>query len=394
MELGLHIESNSSWIAGSLYSQTIASSLAQVPRSERPEISLLYPFGSESSSATFLQHDIHAKLPYSYRDNHPLLHKLRAIKRTLIQRQSIPWSLERQVLRNRIDLIFPCQESLGPAFPIPWIGWIPDFQHKRFPGFFDNQVRSYRDSRYQQLIHESSHCIVSSEDAKNDLLTHYDADPEKVSTYKFCTFAEDSWFDGNPAETASRLGLPEKFLIFPSQFWKHKNHLKLFQSIRRVKEAGLSDIKLVLTGNRHDYRFPEYGQKLTSCLKAPDLKDTIIHAGLLPRAEQIQLIRQAAAVIQPSYFEGWSMLVEDARALGKHILLSDIPVHREQAYNNSTYFNPHSTSEITQAIQKTWPTLTAGLSLASETEARAQNKKRAYKNGTALIEMFNRVNSN
>jgi len=391
MKLGLYAESDSSWIAGILYLQTFARSLRQVPMSERPELSLLHPMGLESPRDTPFGDDIRAKLHYAYRNNHPLSHKLRSIKNALKQRQAIPWSLERQIKRNRIDLIVPCQQSLGAGFPIPWIGWIPDFQHKRLPDFFNRQERSNRDSRFQKLIHDSSHLIVSSEDAKKDLLTHYHTDPEKVSIYNFCTFAEDSWLNENPTESANRLGLPEKFLIFPSQFWKHKNHLKLFQSIRRLKEAGLSDIKLVLTGNRHDYRFHKHAQELTNYLNAQDLKDTILHVGLLPRVEQVQLIRQAAAVIQPSYFEGWSMLVEDARALGKHVLLSDIPVHREQAYNNATYFDPHSTSEIAQAIQMTWPTLTAGPNLIAEAGARSENEKRAYRNGRTLLEIFDRA---
>ena len=42
-------------------------------------------------------------------------------------------------------------------------------------------------------------------------------------------------------------------------------------------------------------------------------------------------MRQSVAVLQPSLFEGWSTTVEEAKSIGKTILLSDIPVHREQA---------------------------------------------------------------
>ncbi len=42
------------------------------------------------------------------------------------------------------------------------------------------------------------------------------------------------------------------------------------------------------------------------------------------------LLRGAAAVLQPSRFEGWSTIIEDAKSLGKPIVASDIAVHREQ----------------------------------------------------------------
>ena len=49
-------------------------------------------------------------------------------------------------------------------------------------------------------------------------------------------------------------------------------------------------------------------------------------------------MRKAMAVIQPSLFEGWSTVVEDARALGKPMILSDFPVQIEQDPPSSDYF--------------------------------------------------------
>lgn len=39
------------------------------------------------------------------------------------------------------------------------------------------------------------------------------------------------------------------------------------------------------------------------------------------------------ALLNPSRFEGWSTTVEEAKAAGTPMILSDIPVHREQAPN-------------------------------------------------------------
>ncbi len=45
-------------------------------------------------------------------------------------------------------------------------------------------------------------------------------------------------------------------------------------------------------------------------------------------------------------------MVEDAKAIGKHVILSDIPVHREQATENVTFFNPESTSALKNILEE------------------------------------------
>jgi hypothetical protein len=51
------------------------------------------------------------------------------------------------------------------------------------------------------------------------------------------------------------------------------------------------------------------------------------HPGLIERKEQIQLLRRCVAVVQPSLFEGWSTIIEDARIFGKR---TDVDIPQEQ----------------------------------------------------------------
>ena len=92
--------------------------------------------------------------------------------------------------------------------------------------------------------------------------------------------------------------------------------------------------------------------------------------GLLDRPTQIQVMRTSAAVVQASFFEGWSALVEDSRALGKRIFVSDIPVHREQNPDDAVYFNPDSAEELADLIEADWPHLEPGPDLGREQRAR------------------------
>jgi len=61
------------------------------------------------------------------------------------------------------------------------------------------------------------------------------------------------------------------------------------------------------------------------------------------------LMRQSVCIVNPSLFEGWSTTVEEGKSLGKKILLSDIPVHREQSPERGLYFpsnDPEALAEL------------------------------------------------
>jgi len=65
-------------------------------------------------------------------------------------------------------------------------------------------------------------------------------------------------------------------------------------------------------------------------------------------------MRHCVCLINPSLFEGWSTTVEEAKALGKHIILSDIPVHREQNPPRSDYFHAHDANALAQIMWRRW----------------------------------------
>ena len=67
---------------------------------------------------------------------------------------------------------------------------------------------------------------------------------------------------------------------------------------------------------------------------------------LLKASEQMALMAGSLAVINPSLFEGWSTTVEEAKSMGKVVLLSDIPVHREQAPLRGRYFQPDRAEDL------------------------------------------------
>jgi len=81
---------------------------------------------------------------------------------------------------------------------------------------------------------------------------------------------------------------------------------------------------------------------------------------MVPREHVLLLIRQSIGVLGPSLFEGWGFGVDEARSVGKRLLISDIPAHREQNPPEAIFFNPQdpgrSGSEIRNNLdaRSTW----------------------------------------
>ena len=63
-------------------------------------------------------------------------------------------------------------------------------------------------------------------------------------------------------------------------------------------------------------------------------------------------MRRAVAVIQPSLCEGWSTSIEDAKALGRHVMASDIAVHREQLGDDADLFRGDDAGALAALLKR------------------------------------------
>jgi glycosyltransferase involved in cell wall biosynthesis len=378
------------WIAGRVYVCNLLRAIKLLPEEERFAFCLVLP---PASHAADLSEWGAGHLPvrrFAFHATDSPLNKLRGAKRSLARRKW-PRSLEGVVARAKAGVVFPALASLGRGFPVPWIGWIPDFQHKRLPQFFPDEELRGRDQRFREVVDDAHHVVVSSEDARHDLIRWFPTTSTRISVLSFVSVSSKEWFEEEPGQVAAQFQLPEKFLIFPSQFWIHKNHRVLFEAIRILRDRGIADICLVSTGHTNDSRHPQYFAGLQQHLEQLGLNPHIRILGLLPRQVQVQLVRRAVAVIQPSLLEGWSALVEDARTLGKRIYVSDIPVHREQQPTDAVFFHPDRPDELAELVARDWPDLKPGPDLIREGEARVQQRYRALAFARAFHQILERT---
>ena len=108
--------------------------------------------------------------------------------------------------------------------------------------------------------------------------------------------------------------------------------------------------KFVFTGSLNDYRDPDYIKEIKRYVDDPIINPWIIITGFIDRIEQLLLMKNSLLIIQPSLFEGWGTVLEDAKVLNKKVILSDILIHQEQKNDNCILFNPLDYNDLSDKI--------------------------------------------
>lgn len=284
------------------------------------------------------------------------------VRSRLFDRYSLPWIsrtvgyrsfgrdhlMERLLLKHRIKVLSHSAQ-LGARTPIPTIGWIPDFQHRHIPEFFSSEELARREREFIEIL-SCSRVIVSSFDAQNDLSTFYPNYTQHSRVLQFVPDVNSQTICPTLDETKEKYSICAPYFHLPNQFWLHKNHLAVINALRILKEGG-ERMTVLVTGNNSGYRKSDHYQSLLAHVEKCGVTEEFRMIGVVPYSDLIALMRYSVALINPSFFEGWSSTVEESKALGKRIILSDIPVHREQAPARGVYFNPYKPEELAAAMK-------------------------------------------
>lgn len=248
----------------------------------------------------------------------------------------------------RIDAISHITGGLGHT-DFPAIGWIADFQHKYLPELFSKAEIESRDLAFEKLARECDVVIVSSHNAEKDYIKNFPAYKDKVAVLQFVACLEKA----SPIPAEINLHIPDKYFYLPNQYWVHKNHKVVLEALYLLKQEG-KNVVVVSSGHIEDYRNKEHISELKRFIKEKQLEKSYYILGSLPYSLVRKLSELCVAFINPSLFEGWSTTVEEAKSLGKPIILSNIDVHKEQAPAYGVFFHPYDPKELADVMWKAW----------------------------------------
>ena len=277
---------------------------------------------------------------------------------------------------NKYDIKVLSHANITNVINIKTINWIPDFQHLYFPHMFSNKEVEERNKKYKTIIEKSDAIVLSSYNSLRDFKNFTSKNKEKVRVLQFVSQPDRKYYElteDHKKILFTKYNIQEDFFYIPNQFWKHKNHMIVFQAINELKKEGIV-INLVCTGFMDDYRNKDYIQEIKYFIRSNSLSKNIKLLGLVDYEDVFKLIRFSKAVINPSLFEGWSSTVEECKSVNKNMILSDIDVHKEQ-YPEATFFQKENVESLKSILRDYHPN---SISLSANLIARTKNFAETY----------------
>jgi glycosyltransferase involved in cell wall biosynthesis len=252
------------------------------------------------------------------------------------------YDLSIKLKKIQVNVVLPvASHSLGLKLYQPWIGYITDFQYAYYPHFFSSTSRNSIETNFKGIVESSKATIVNSQAVKSDIERFFPNANCKIFPLPFSASPNKNYLEQNNPQLADLYNLPSRYFLISNQFWFHKSHLTAFEAFAILINwlNTKKDISLICTGVDSN-PFSTYINSLKRRIGELGLNDRIYFLGYLPKKDQIQIMRGAIAVLQPTLFEGGpgGGAVYDAIAMGVPAIVSNIQVNLEIQNEDRIFF--------------------------------------------------------
>lgn len=228
-----------------------------------------------------------------------------------------------------LDVVYLAMRLPKPRPECALVGYVPDYQHRHLPHLFSAKEHAERDEVFGQLVAASDAIVMNARAVAEDMRRFTPGSLPELHVLPFSPNLIPEWLNDRPELLAS-YAIDGPYFIVCNQFWMHKDHPTAFRAMAELARSR-PDVSLICTGGTTDYRDPSYFGKLEAEAGKLGLGSHLRFLGHIPKRNQIELLKHAVALVQPTLFEGGpgGGSTYEAVALGQKVLLSNLPVNLE-----------------------------------------------------------------
>ena len=258
--------------------------------------------------------------------------------------------LERNIRDHEIDVVWFTNPP-GAVVSVPYIATVWDLAHRARPYFPEVSVTGWdwpaREQAYRTVLPRASFVLTGAEAGKTEIVRSYGVDPDNVIVIPLPVPDFDPP-TATPAEDTSirrKYGIHGDFIMYPAQFWPHKNHINLLLALAHLKQHHNLVLHAVFTGS-------DKGNiaHVQQCIYELGLANEAHILGFVPRADLVALYRSALALVFPSYFGPDNLPPLEAFSLGCPVIASRVHGAEEQLGKGALLFNPSNPADIATQI--------------------------------------------
>jgi len=230
----------------------------------------------------------------------------------------------------------------------PFVFTVFDVEHRRQPWFPEVSADGEwerRDHYFSRYIPKATRVIVPNEAGRDQVMRYWRIDEDRFLSLGHPTpeFAlEAGALPAPPRAALDRRGIGPRYLLYPAQFWAHKNHPILFEALGLLGDG----YELVCVGS--DKGALEHQRTLCRAL---GVAERVHFLGFVPTEELVTLYRHAHALAYPSLFGPENLPPLEAMALGCPVVAADVPGAREQMADAALRVDPLDPSAMAEAVR-------------------------------------------
>jgi glycosyltransferase involved in cell wall biosynthesis len=255
----------------------------------------------------------------------------------------------RWVLSLDIDLLYvPYQANPFHESVFPSVVTMHDVQELHYPEFFTPDERAWRAEYYWKSLKNSSAVAVSFNHVKQDLIKYFDLPDDKIHV---CPIPHNNINLEAPNHEQEliyeqKYAQWENFILYPAQFWEHKNHISLIKAVEFIKKKFNKSVNVSFTGRKNHHFF----STIKNYLQTSEVAKRIHFLGLVPEDELHWLYKNCSLVVIPTLYEAGSFPLLEAMSLNTPVICSSVTSLPETINDARFIFEPLNIEQMADLI--------------------------------------------
>ena len=223
---------------------------------------------------------------------------------------------------------------------------VHDLRLYRYPETYSFLRYQFLKRAVKESISRVDNIIAISQFTKDEMVSTCRVAPSKVSVIHEAInrnfFSADKIKDYQLPEEYAFLN-NGRFLFCLSQIEPRKNHLRLIEAFKAVKDYGdFGDLRLVLAGVKYQNPAPV----LKAIAETPD----VLYLDYVPTEMLLWLYHNTSLFVYPSFYEGFGFPPLEAASMGTVSAVSRASSLPEVCGDCALYFDPYDVDDITRVI--------------------------------------------
>jgi len=213
-----------------------------------------------------------------------------------------------------------------------------------FPEISHDAQFFIREDMYRKCLNKAFSVIVDSDYGKSRVINKYLLDSERVEVLKFLPAIQQ---EKEFVDIRKKYNIANQYIFYPAQFWPHKNHIYIVESLSILKWQYGICVSVVFTGS--DKGTLDHVMAVAEKLK---VKDLVYYLGFVESNIMPLLYKQSIALVMPTYLGPTNIPPLEALSYGVPICYSDKQSFREQLRDAAFYMDLDKPSSLSGYIKQ------------------------------------------